>query len=620
MAKTVPKNIPYKSSRGEKRLFALLSKLPDECLIYYETKLGSLRPDFVVICPKLGVLIIEVKGWYLNQIASADANTVTLDKSGNFETAKHPLAQARDYMFEAKDQCRKADRERLIHHATGAHQGRVVFPFGHIAVMTNISKAQMDRSNRAVDEVFPPAQTLFRDDIERLETLDPEALLTTIGTWFDPTWKFPPLNSDQVNLVRAAIHPEIRLSKFDRDLAVLDLEQERLASDIGSGHRIIYGIAGSGKTVLLIARAKLKRSASSDQTLMLCYNKELAYYLDRELSEFTEKVTVLHFHAWASRLGVFDGHQGEFPDDETLGSLVLNRLVAQRHKSEVYDAVFIDEAQNFEESWFRCAVQALRNPEEGDLVIVADGAQNVYRRRDFTWKSVGIKASGRVLNAQKYGLKTNYRNTLEILTIAAEFANALQPSGEIGGEDKALQYYLVDPASAKRSGATPKYWRAESRKKEIGGILGSVKGWLEQGVASANGELRAIAPDEIAILFPRLLSNDYEHMTTLLNGLGELGNYRFVSSMKRYQPPESPNPNDPPITVSTLHSAQGLQWRAVIVMWADLLGSHQNTFDQDKALLYVGMTRAEDFLFVSSSGETVITRQIEDAMSSAVPT
>lgn len=112
-------------------------------------------------------------------------------------------------------------------------------------------------------------------------------------------------------------------------------------------------------------------------------------------------------------------------------------------------------------------------------------------------------------------------------------------------------------------------------------------------------------------------SKDYEHMTTLLNGLGELCNYRFVSSTKRYQPPESPNPNDPPITVSTLHSAQGLQWWAVIIMWVDLLGSHQNNVDQDRALLYVGMTRAEDFLFVSSSAETAITRQIENAMTGA---
>ena len=596
MARMIPNSIPSKSTRGEKRLFKILEKLPNDCVCYYEAKLASLRPDFVVISPQLGVLIIEEKGWYRTQIDSADSHSVVLNRSGKLEAVKHPLSQARDYMFEAMDQCKEADRTGQLTHTSGAHQGKFFFPFGHIAVLSNISLTQMGRSDRSNQEVFPPTQIVFRDGLEAMEALSSDALLETIRSWFNLTWKFPPLNSDQVNLLRAAIHPEIRLPRFDRELAVLDLEQEQLARAIGSGHRVVYGIAGSGKTVLMIARAKLYDKPPNHRTLLLCYNKELAFYLARQLADCGERVTVRHFHAWASGLGVFEGQRGDFPDDETLGSMVLNRLGEQRHDAELYDAVLIDEAQNFEQSWFRCAVKALRNPEDGDLLIVGDRAQNVYRRRDFTWKSVGIQARGRVLDAQKYGLKTNYRNTLEILTVAAEFANALQPSGETGDEDEALQYYLVDPASAKRSGAAPKYWCAASRKQEIGGILGSVKGWLEQGVASANGELRAIAPDEIAILFPRLLSKDYEHMTTLLNGLGELGNYRFVSSTKLYQPPESPNANDPPITVSTLHSAQGLQWRAVIIMWADLLGSHQNTVDQDRALLYVGMTRAEDFL------------------------
>ena len=39
-------------------------------------------------------------------------------------------------------------------------------------------------------------------------------------------------------------------------LVVLDRKQENNARKIGEGHRIIYGVAGSGKTVLLIARAK----------------------------------------------------------------------------------------------------------------------------------------------------------------------------------------------------------------------------------------------------------------------------------------------------------------------------------------------------------------------------
>jgi superfamily I DNA and RNA helicase len=65
----------------------------------------------------------------------------------------------------------------------------------------------------------------------------------------------------------------------ETDLAVLDLRQERNARALGDGHRIVYGVAGSGKTVLLIARAKLLAEDPEKRILILCYNRLLAQHL-----------------------------------------------------------------------------------------------------------------------------------------------------------------------------------------------------------------------------------------------------------------------------------------------------------------------------------------------------
>jgi superfamily I DNA and RNA helicase len=46
--------------------------------------------------------------------------------------------------------------------------------------------------------------------------------------------------------------------RSETDLAVLDLRQERNARTLRDGHRIVYGVAGSGKTVLLIARRRVE--------------------------------------------------------------------------------------------------------------------------------------------------------------------------------------------------------------------------------------------------------------------------------------------------------------------------------------------------------------------------
>jgi hypothetical protein len=43
----------------------------------------------------------------------------------------------------------------------------------------------------------------------------------------------------------------------------------------------------------------------------------------------------------------------------------------------------------------RQAGMALKEPETGDLMIVGDGSQSLYRKRDFTWGDAGIHASGR---------------------------------------------------------------------------------------------------------------------------------------------------------------------------------------------------------------------------------
>ena len=101
-----------------------------------------------------------------------------------------------------------------------------------------------------------------------------------------------PFSSEQVDVLRSIIHPEIILSYIPSrslteeetdqcfDLVVLDRRQENNARKIGEGHRIIYGVAGSGKTVLLISRSKWLNDRDPDaKILLLCYNVSLSAYL-----------------------------------------------------------------------------------------------------------------------------------------------------------------------------------------------------------------------------------------------------------------------------------------------------------------------------------------------------
>ena len=103
---------------------------------------------------------------------------------------------------------------------------------------------------------------------------------------------------------------------------MLDLRQERNARSIGEGHRIVYGVAGSGKTVLLIARARLVAEDPAKRLLILCFNRALAEHF-QEIFRGSGNVSALNFHAWGGRHGV----QFQLDEDEDIyGQRLLDRL------------------------------------------------------------------------------------------------------------------------------------------------------------------------------------------------------------------------------------------------------------------------------------------------------
>jgi hypothetical protein len=606
MATMIPKTLPSTATVGERTVFNILEKLPPECICYFEANIDGRHPDFVVILPHLGVLVIEVKGWFLGNIQAADSNHVVVrNRQGQDVRHLHPLRQARDYMFLLMDRCRASRHARDLLSDDRRQQGRFMFPFGHVAFMTNINRTQFEREGEQVREVFSPGQVLFKDELEQIECLSPDMLLAAIQTWFEPWWPIRPLSDGQIDRIRSVIHPEIVLPATD--LAVLDLRQEERALNIGGGHRILRGVAGSGKTVILLARAMLLAKDAGKRVLLLCFNKELAARFAQHFVR-EKNVTALHFHRWAARNGAFQGSERRDLNDADVGAALKHAFLADMGLDRAsFDAVLIDEGQDFHPSWFECAVLALKDAEHGDLLIAIDGGQNLYGRA-FTWASVGIKAAGRVLSEKAYELDRNYRNTRQILSPAAPFAF-------VGGEapDSALEAYQVDPLIARREGPKPVYLEAKSRAGQLDRIVEAIKAWLSRGIKDEQGGYSPVGPADIAVLFPRLIQADEPLMTRFLEQLSGVSPVRFASSSKRFSFNSASARPGEGVTVSTIHSAKGLQFRIVVIMWIDLISEKPDASfgAQDAALLYVGMTRAEQYLVLSWSRVTKTTEQLK---------
>jgi hypothetical protein len=270
---------------GERKVFdALARQLEDDYTVWHNIPIiGSSRePDFVILHPQRGLLILEVKDWRLNTIRDANPMVVELQTERGPISKPHPLSQARGY---AMDIHRLFEKHPDLCHSDGPHRGKVILPWGWGAALTHIKRSEVE-GNSNFHSVFEPARVLLADDLA--EDVDPLTFQERLWGMFVVHWR-PVLTLPQLSLVRGLMFPELRLGEQKslplepsipalvvRDvLQVMDLQQEAIARTLGEGHRLVHGPAGSGKTMLLIYRAvHLQAAARPDKPiLVLCYNK-----------------------------------------------------------------------------------------------------------------------------------------------------------------------------------------------------------------------------------------------------------------------------------------------------------------------------------------------------------
>jgi hypothetical protein len=604
MATIIPDWIPSKATQGEKDTFELLKKLPDDYWVYYEPNINNKLPDFIIIAPDLGVIILEVKSWRLKDIRAADNNQITVLFKEREKSFKHPLRQALEYQWKLSDACENYPHASMLLHHEGKFKDKFIFPFCHYVVLSNITRDNIDRVEE-VDyfSIFKPDNTIFRDQMLEMKDASPDRIRSILENLSYPFRLSKPLSNEQVNALRSIIHPQIivedhtprSLTSPDPPLQVLDHRQENNASRIGDGHRIIYGVAGSGKTVLLIARSKILYDRNPEaKILLLCYNVTLSAFLKDALKKYP-LIDVMHFDGWIRHNKIHsrskDQTTGDFETDESLGKRLLEHLRHQKGDYRHYDAILIDEAQDFPSVWFSCILEALKDPENGDLLIVCDGNQGIRPIGSVSWKSIGIKAKGRTIH-QAYDLDRNYRNTKGILKLASHFTSQNDKNDE-----DTICVVAVDPAYAMRKGPRPMLYRCKSHQDECRKILYIVKRLLE-GKASLNGEPVTVLPQEIGILYHGILKKEKNLFNEFIAELSKICPVtwlnQFIDSRTKIF--------EQSLKVQTVHSSKGLQYRVILLLWSDMFAPHTpEDHEREQRLLYVALTRASFILIVTCS-------------------
>jgi nuclease-like protein/AAA domain-containing protein/UvrD-like helicase family protein len=584
---------------GEVRLAERLKDfLEENAVVWHNLPVGprNRHPDFIIIHPANGLLVLEVKDWRLETIESAEKTTVELHTNRGTVRESNPLEQARKYAF---DVVRTLQRDKqLLFPAGHRFAGRTILPFGYGAVFTNITRRQFDQTD--LKEVFAEHLCVFKD--EMTESVDPEKFRSRLWRMVYPRVG-EPLSLPQFDRLRALLFPEIRIQQIalpldeavapdpsDRTLAVMDMHQEQIARSLGEGHRIIRGVAGSGKTLILAFRAEHLARAATKPVLILCYANGIAGRLEDAMQHrgVEDRVKVLTFHAWCYRMlrtyGIAVPSEQDYPDyEERLAASVSEvvKAVDQGHiPAEQYDAVLIDEAHDFEPQWLALAAKMV-NPRTKALMVVYDDIQAIYKGRERpVWKQLGIEASGRTTV-----LKVNYRNTTQILAFARHFAwDVIGAPGTTADDENPI----LLPEDAGRQGLVPDVRQCVSVEAEAHCIAEWFLGRKKAGYEWP--QMACLYPEHwIGERVAQILSKHEVPIDMAKNNKNRVSTKRVA------------------VRFLSMHTAKGLEFPCVAIAGLGFLGRHGEPVEECVRLTYVGVTRAthEALLTYSSESELV---------------
>ncbi len=593
---------------GGERRFAqrLEAKLEEDYLLWYDVPVGptNSHPDFIILHPQRGILILEVKDWKQDTIHSANKQSFELLLSTGIKTVINPLEQARQYAHAVSNVLQK-DPQLTIN--SGAKSGHLVFPWSYGVVLPNIMRSIFNSSG--LGEVIEPSRVICQD--EMFESVEVDMFQQQLWDMF--TYKFPgKLSLPQLDRIRWHMFPEVRIAAPESGslfagqaqsemelpdiLRVMDLQQEQLARSLGEGHRVIHGVAGSGKTLILGYRAMHLAQACVKPILILCYNTSLAKKLRGIMADkgLGDKILVYSFHAWCSsqlRAYNVDTPKNEGNDDAFFSSMVDTLIRAVDRKqvpSGQYDAVLIDEGHDFRPEWLKLVVQMI-DPRSNALMVLYDDAQSIYehaKKQKVSFKSLGIQAQGRTTI-----LKINYRNTQEILHVAAAFARELL-SAEEAEEDGVP---TVQPMSAGRHGTQPVLVNLHSMDEETLWVINQLK----------QENLKGTAWRDMAILYRSF----YPAGQAMENRLKVAGiPYSSKKDVKFTEDQDT-------VKLITMHSSKGLEFPFVAIPDVGYMPDEEAAIEDEVRLLYVAMTRATDSLIMSSHRDSPFTQKLQMAVS-----
>lgn len=552
MARMYPDQLdPETKSAAERLLYELFrEQLDDTYVVFHSVHWLALdeqrRPrdgeaDFVLAHPDAGILVVEVKGGGVRRDPSASRWTST-DATGATNTIKNPVAQARQSKYSLLKQLKTMIKRYLnIGHAVAFPD--VVVEQTHLGpdLIRDIvlDGTDLPRLARWVEK----AMDYWRGERSREEMAPGKEGIQALVRLLGKQWELRPALWGQFSAERREL---IRLTR--EQYVILDvLNRQRQVA--------ISGFAGSGKTLLAAEKAS-RLARQGFRVLLTCYNKNLAQDLRMRLN-CDMNLDIYHFHDLCLKLA----READLPvpggseKDDSYFERVLPDLLLQAGRSlrRTYDAIIVDEAQDFSESWWLALLGLLTDYDHGILYFFYDDNQRIY-----------AGTSELPIDAPPYPLTVNCRTTRHI-------------------HEQIMRFYRGESDANLPVARGPQGRPVEFVTYAAGGMQRTLQSLLKRLLTQ-----QGVPAHEVMVLTP--FSRHKSLVAVSRDDVDEVPLTWAVTS-----PLEEDTGQ---VQGATIHSAKGLE-RSVIVL-AELerwVGQRFKAVDMER-LLYVACSRASHHLIV----------------------
>lgn len=437
---------PFFRSGGEERVWKALRKRlrPVDVLLAnvpFVSNDGNWEVDLVVLMPDAGFATIEVKGGYVRR---ADGQWRQRTSEGDKAIDLDEQAKSGRYLVERylRDHW-KFGKPRMAHFAAlpdtdlGPEDPSPGLPRDRVIAKGDLA----DAAGRVYDVLMGP---LANEPKRPPGEAAVGAAAQILGGVADP-------GRDRAagEQLLAAHADELTRTQY----ALLDFVRAVPRYEVVGG-------PGSGKTYLALEQAR-RWAEGGARVAFVCYSHGLATWANRWLADQPEpagrRVQAMTYHSLGHRWGEpVPDDAGQSYWEETLPARML-ALAQGLPAAERFDALVVDEAQDFADPWWPPLLAALADPDTGRIAVFGDDGQRVFNR------------TGRPsVDLVPLALNRNLRNTRQIATLIAPFADERAES--LGGVGPDVRFV-----------ACPQDEAVHTADDAVDALLG--EGWEPQQIA-----------------------------------------------------------------------------------------------------------------------------------------